>query len=828
MKFALRSGVFLISFSLLFLEIVATRVFASILGDEWLLYTVPMAMLGMGAAGSVSILTATVKDMEILRRRVVFICCCAAAATLLLFVSTAVSSSFSNARLDSLSDDLTSFEFFRTAFRLSLFMASVVASFMALSYFFHGFVLTQLFRNVDRSELHTLYGADLIGAFAGAVIAVLSLEYGGFWVPLGIAVNAPLLAAAAFAGMSDRKRAVVLVGVSVAVMGALSVPAVSSSLESTPHLRSIARLSQIPGYRGVRELGHWWTSYGLISAVEVVRPTGATQTTMVHGAGEGHARVIPYGDPTPPEPIRVLYGAEVSVSACQPDRVLVALVGPATEMVLIDRITEGRARITGVELVSKVVEWPLEQERFRLKELISNPNHRLVIAEAREFLARDTTQYDCILASWSGASRSYYTGTMAGSPDYIYTREGIEELLDHLAPDGQLSLFNVNQVRIMLTVHEILKSRGQAASFPRSLVVLGNAGATDEQWDVQSAAKILIKPSGFTPQDVANISGVVKGGGWDVIYEPNMSPEHSDFWYDAIHAEDPSSFVEPIAREHGVHLEPSTDDKPFVHDVLAPHAVFSSWFWFGDTIGGSRTVAEGVVRSWEAKRRNLIVVLMFSVASAVLILAPLRVKRLAHQWSAHLVRNTAYFASLGAGFMFVEMATIQKFRLMVGHPGYTLATVLASIVLFAGLGSLASRYLFRRGTLTLRSAALLTILTTIVGTIVLFDVLSPTLLALPRGQKMMLAFLLPALPAFFMGQLYPQGLAILPGFEGEIPLYMAVNAVTGTIAAGLGVTLAQVTGYNALIVVGCAFYLAAGLLATARVPVREVDAAARP
>jgi hypothetical protein len=64
-----------------------------------------------------------------------------------------------------------------------------------------------------------------------------------------------------------------------------------------------------------------------------------------------------------------------------------------------------------------------------------------------------------------------------------------------------------------------------------------------------------------------------------------------------------------------------------------------------------------------------------------------------------------------------------------------------------------------------------------------------------------------------MGQLFPQGLALLPRFDGEVPLQMAVNAVTGTIASGVAVTLAQFVGYNAMIFVGTAFYLLAGFLA---------------
>jgi hypothetical protein len=243
-------------------------------------------------------------------------------------------------------------------------------------------------------------------------------------------------------------------------------------------------------------------------------------------------------------------------------------------------------------------------------------------------------------------------------------------------------------------------------------------------------------------------------------------------------------------------------------------------------MGGAKNVAEGVVASWKAKKRNLLFVLIFCVVSAVLILAPLRFKRLFHEWPRDLKKNMAYFACLGTGFMLIEMGMIQKLRLLVGHPGYTLACVLASIVLFAGLGSLASGWLFRTGALTLRRAAFLSMLITI-ACIIIFDTLSPILLAFPRELKLILAFLVPAAPAFFMGQLYPQGLALLTKFDREIPLLMAVNALTGTIAAGIGVTLAQLTGYNIMIFIGTAFYLVAGLLSGGSEVEREAVPAAK-
>ena len=51
----------------------------------------------------------------------------------------------------------------------------------------------------------------------------------------------------------------------------------------------------------------------------------------------------------------------------------------------------------------------------------------------------------------------------------------------------------------------------------------------------------------------------------------------------------------------------------------------------------------------------------------------------------------AYFGALGAGFMLLEVALLQRFVLLLGHPVYSLTVTLFSLLLGTGLGSLISR-----------------------------------------------------------------------------------------------------------------------------------------
>src|SRR6201993_4351119 len=50
-----------------------------------------------------------------------------------------------------------------------------------------------------------------------------------------------------------------------------------------------------------------------------------------------------------------------------------------------------------------------------------------------------------------------------------------------------------------------------------------------------------------------------------------------------------------------------------------------------------------------------------------------------------------YFLLIGAGYILVEVALIQKFVLFLGHPTYALTVVIFSLLVSSGLGSFLSR-----------------------------------------------------------------------------------------------------------------------------------------
>ena len=75
--------------------------------------------------------------------------------------------------------------------------------------------------------------------------------------------------------------------------------------------------------------------------------------------------------------------------------------------------------------------------------------------------------------------------------------------------------------------------------------------------------------------------------------------------------------------------------------------------------------------------------------SLILILLPLTARTLTAIRESAWCRSRVivYFCAIGLGFLFLEIAFIQKFILYLGHPLYAAAAVLALFLVFAGIGS---------------------------------------------------------------------------------------------------------------------------------------------
>jgi hypothetical protein len=166
----------------------------------------------------------------------------------------------------------------------------------------------------------------------------------------------------------------------------------------------------------------------------------------------------------------------------------------------------------------------------------------------------------------------------------------------------------------------------------------------------------------------------------------------------------------------------------------------------------------------------------------------------------------------GAGFILIEIAFVRKFGLILGHPSYAIAVVLAAVIFSTGMGSLLTRRLFARSGIDEKRVAMAIVLYAVAGDAI-YDQLIATIIAFPVPVKA--AFVILALfpLGFLMGQLFPQGLMrVARDDERLVPWAWAINATASTVGVGLADLIARPLGFDAVLYFGAAFYAGIVLL----------------
>ena len=176
-------------------------------------------------------------------------------------------------------------------------------------------------------------------------------------------------------------------------------------------------------------------------------------------------------------------------------------------------------------------------------------------------------------------------------------------------------------------------------------------------------------------------------------------------------------------------------------------------------------------------------------------------------------RWLGYFGMLGAGFMLIEVALLQRFVLLLGHPVYSLTVTLFSVLLGTGIGSLLSR--------RISDARLARTIQLVLGAIVLVAILA--IVALPaiiRGaiseshaMRIALTVLLIAPAGVLMGMPLPAGIRLMAANDSAlVPWAWGMNGALSVIGATLAVFIAMNWGFSATLTAGAAIYLAAAVL----------------
>jgi hypothetical protein len=324
-------------------------------------------------------------------------------------------------------------------------------------------------------------------------------------------------------------------------------------------------------------------------------------------------------------------------------------------------------------------------------------------------------------------------------------------------------------------------------------------------------AALAVKRTPFTVQEVATLQAFAEAQGFDLEWAGgrvgNEVPHHrldQPYFAEAFDAlsgaaDERANFY----RRYKFHIEPSSDDRPYFQH-------FFTWRALPEILrlkerGGLPLVEMGypvLVATW----------LQAMVFGALLILLPLRMSKRRALAAAPMGRGRVfvYFAALGMAFMLLEMAFLQKFVLLLGHPLYAAAAVLTAFLFFAGTGSRMSGRLSAGGNkMPMLWPALGIVLLGMIYLAALPSLL-PICMSWPMAVRLALGVALVAPLAFCMGMPFPLGMSHVARTEaGLLPWAYGVNACFSVMSAPLATLLAIEIGFSGVVMLALGLYLAA-------------------
>lgn len=658
-----------------------------------------------------------------------------------------------------------------------------------------------------------IYAADILGAGAGSlgVVALLFLLSPPATLKL-IASLAGLAAALAWLQGGGARRRPALPLVALAAVPWLLPPAWLAPVMS-PY-KELSQTLRIPGARVVDER---FSPLGLVSVVE------SPQIPLRHAPGLSLVATV-----EPPPQLGVFVDGEglsaltrfdgrreslayldqmssaLPYHLLQRPRVLVLGAGAGADV--LQALYHGAARIDAVELNPQVVD--LVRGRFAdfAGGLYSGGGTarqvRVHVAEARGFVAAGTREHDLIQVALLDSFSASSAGLYALAENYLYTVEALQDALRRLAPGGLLAI--TRWVR--------LPPRDAIKLFAAALDALRRAGVADpasrlvmvRSWQTST---LLIRNGGFDAPDIAAIKAFCEQRSFDLAFYPGMRAQEANR-FNVIarpHLFDAATALlgpgrDAFLHDYKFHVEPATDDKPhFFH--------FFKWRALPELVS---LKAQGGLPLLEWGYPVLVATLAQAVLASLLLVA-LPAAWVARRGSAASKRRVlVYFAAIGFAFMFVEIAFIQKFVLFLSHPLYAVAVVLFAFLLFAGVGSAASRRLPALAPPLQRHPLAVVVLAIAVAAalcLALLPWLFRHAMGLPDAARIAISVALIAPLGFFMGMPFPLGLARVEAADARlVPWAWGVNGCASVTGAVLATLLAIHVGFTAVVVAALALY----------------------
>ena len=336
----------------------------------------------------------------------------------------------------------------------------------------------------------------------------------------------------------------------------------------------------------------------------------------------------------------------------------------------------GRNRtVTGVD-VNNIMLDLLEGSHRDFANIANRPNVTLVHDDGRAYMTRTAQRFDVMQMSLVDTWAATGAGAFTLSENGLYTLDAWRIFLNRLKPGGVLSISrwfdpdNVSETSRLLALGvQALIDRG--VGNPRDQILLVSR---------DKVATLMVSTAPFTPADRTVLDTVAADKDFHVVVSP-WADTAGNRLVDRISHSTTTAELAAATADPVYDYSPPTDRRPYYFNMLKPQALF----------GRNRVSLSGLSGGNLRATAMLLVLLGVSTVLVVLIIVwPLVQAGRPPMATGRFATTMSYFAIIGFAYMLIQIGLLQRFSVYLGHPTYTLAIVLFSMLLFTGVGSFLS------------------------------------------------------------------------------------------------------------------------------------------
>ncbi len=459
--------------------------------------------------------------------------------------------------------------------------------------------------------------------------------------------------------------------------------------------------------------------------------------------------------------------------------------------------------IDAVELNPQIIHLVKDKYADFAGHLYASVHVNLHAGEARGFVATTDKTYDLINISLLDAFGASAAGLYSMAESYLYTEQAIQDYLQHVHPGGYLSITRWvkmpprDEVKLLATAINALKLTNIEQP-GRQLIMI-------RSWQTST---LLIKNGVVTAEEIERLKQFCNDRSFDLVYYPGISAEEANrfniqpqpYLYQAATAL-LGNKSKAFMQDYKFNIEPATDNQPYFFH-------FFKWQSLPEILP---LLHSGGIFLLESGYLLLIAALVQALLASLLLIAlPLwlwKSKLGIQPGSGNYKSILVYFLCLGLAFLFIEIAFIQKFILILHHPLYAITVVLSTFLLTAGAGSHFSTKLAAHGQRSMILLPVTGIAVLSIGYSLGFGAISGFLLQAGDLNRYVLSIVLIAPLGFCMGMPFPMALARLGQTSPAlIPWAWGINGCASVVSAILATLIAMQFGFTVLIFLAIGLY----------------------